>query len=213
MKTYDCPNDGIPKPDRRQHERPDRDQLAEELFNGFTNVIANLQREHYLQGYVTAMRKSFAEYQLAQAMRIAGLEHQIADLEALDVRNIMVDVVPGPDGMGHEVYATSVSDVVRLLTDLGEKAEEVDSLRAQVAAQVPVWVSVTERLPEKNTEVLIAFAGQNTLCSTGQYTGSSNDVHGWCYPWENRGATDSGDDPVVTHWMPLPTVPATTKGD
>lgn len=69
------------------------------------------------------------------------------------------------------------------------------------------WVPVTERLPEKNIEVLICFAGQNTLASTGQYTGSDKDVKGWCYPWENRAATDTGDDPVVTHWMPLPPPP------
>ena len=47
-------------------------------------------------------------------------------LKALSVTNIMIDVVPGEDGNGHEVYAKSVEDVVELLTCLSEKAEEYD---------------------------------------------------------------------------------------
>lgn len=40
----------------------------------------------------------------------------------LDVRRILLDVVPG-DGNGQEVYAKNVDDVVRVLTELSEKAE------------------------------------------------------------------------------------------
>ncbi len=75
------------------------------------------------------------------------------------------------------------------------------------SAGLGAWVSVRDRLPAKHTEVLICFAGQNTLCSTGQYTGSPYDTEGWCYPAENGGMRDDGEDPVVTHWMPLPEVP------
>lgn len=69
------------------------------------------------------------------------------------------------------------------------------------------WIPVTERLPEKFTEVLVAFAGQVTLPSTGQWTGNPHDHDGWCYPAENNGICDDGSDPKVTHWMPLPDVP------
>ena len=83
--------------------------------------------------------------------------------------------------------------------------ERIAELEAQ---RVPQWISVDDRLPEKFIEVLICFAGQSTLCATGQYTDNHrHDVAGWCYPAENRGCTDSGDDPVVTHWMPLPLPP------
>ena len=83
--------------------------------------------------------------------------------------------------------------------------ERIAELEAQ---RVPQWISVDDRLPEKFIEVLICFAGQSTLCATGQYTDNHrHDVAGWCYPAENRGCTDSGDDPVVTHWMPLPPPP------
>ncbi len=69
------------------------------------------------------------------------------------------------------------------------------------------WISVKDQLPEKFVEVLIAFDGLS-IASTGQYTASQHDTGGWCYPHENNGACDDGTDPVVTHWMPLPEVPA-----
>ena len=66
------------------------------------------------------------------------------------------------------------------------------------------WIPVSERLPARFTEVLIAFAGC-TLPATGQYTANVNDTDGWCYPAENRG---DGFDWTVTHWMVLPDVPS-----
>lgn len=68
------------------------------------------------------------------------------------------------------------------------------------------WISVRDRLPPKFEEVLVAFEGIS-LASTGQYTDNARDKHGWCYPAENYGTCDDGSDPVVTHWMPLPTAP------
>lgn len=70
------------------------------------------------------------------------------------------------------------------------------------------WVPVSERLPDRNVEVLVAFGGIS-IPATGQYTGSSKDrdPNGWCYPAENNGTCDDGSDPVVTHWMPLPDPP------
>jgi len=78
---------------------------------------------------------------------------------------------------------------------------------AQVAEPV-AWISVEDRLPEKFTEVLVAFQ-DITLPSTGQYTGNHRDgPDGWCYPAENSGTANDGGEPVVTHWMPLPAAPA-----
>lgn len=78
---------------------------------------------------------------------------------------------------------------------------------AAATAGADGWVAVADGLPEKFTEVLVAFAGQVTLPSTGQWTGNPHDHNGWCYPAENNGICDDGSDPVVTHWMPLPDVP------
>lgn len=47
-----------------------------------------------------------------------------ANTPELDVRKIMLRVVPGCDGMGHEVYAKSVADVEKVLGDMGEELED-----------------------------------------------------------------------------------------
>lgn len=43
----------------------------------------------------------------------------------LDVRKILIDVVPGEDGMGHEVYAKTVADVENELSRLGAALEDL----------------------------------------------------------------------------------------
>jgi hypothetical protein len=50
------------RPNRRKHpRRPDR--AAEELFNGFANLIANIGvNDRYWHAYLCAMRQSFADY-------------------------------------------------------------------------------------------------------------------------------------------------------
>ncbi|CAJ6699597.1 Uncharacterised protein [Burkholderia pseudomallei] len=56
--------------------------------------------------------------------------------EDCDVRNILLDVVPGEDGEGQEVYARNVADVERLLSEMGEKLD---------AAKQPAPSPVDER--------------------------------------------------------------------
>lgn len=94
--------------------------------------------------------------------------------------------------------------VVRELT--GTQQADLDATLKAVRERFK-WIPVGDHLPEKCTEVMVAFAGQMSLASTGQYTGSAKDKNGWCYPSENNGACDDGSDPRVTHWMPLPEVP------
>ena len=88
---------------------------------------------------------------------------------------------------------------------------------APPTAQAEGWVNVDERLPAKNTEVLICFA-ESPLPSTGQYTGHAADPAGWCYPKESYlwpGESEKlpdGGAPTVTHWMPLPPPPTSAEG-
>lgn len=49
-----------------------------------------------------------------------------------DIRRILLDVVPGIDGMGEEVYAKSVDDVIDRLGKLGRQVEDL-----QLAAPLP----------------------------------------------------------------------------
>ena len=62
---------------------------------------------------------------------------RIAELEALSVTKVMLDIVPG-DGDGYEVYAKSVSDIETKLGALSEENEELqfalEQLRAELAA-------------------------------------------------------------------------------
>lgn len=66
----------------------------------------------------------------------------IKSLQDLSVTTILIDVVPGPDGMGEEVYAKSIEDVVNTLSELGRRAEDAElenySLREQVS-QLKRW--------------------------------------------------------------------------
>lgn len=79
------------------------------------------------------------------------------------------------------------------------------------------WISVKDRLPEKNTKVLICFA-ELSIPSTGWYTASALDHEGWCYPQENHlwpgehPDFEDGGSPTVTHWMPLPPAPTSAEG-
>lgn len=86
---------------------------------------------------------------------------------AFDVCRILLDVVPGPDGMGHEVYAKSVKDVEDKLTELGGKAEELASLWA-AQTEFPAGAIVNGRTLLDRLESTYSFecdAGPLRLCS------------------------------------------------
>lgn len=47
-------------------------------------------------------------------------------MDSTDVTKILLDVVPGEDGMGQEVYAKNIGDVINVLNKL---AEDYDILK------------------------------------------------------------------------------------
>ncbi len=57
------------------------------------------------------------------------LREQVRHLErrVRDVTSIMLDVVPGADGEGVEIFAKTSADVVRKLTEMGQRIEELES--------------------------------------------------------------------------------------
>lgn len=65
----------------------------------------------------------------ARLDQIAALANQRAEAvpdipKELDVRTILLDVVPGWDGMGEEVFAKTVADVEKKLGAMGEELED-----------------------------------------------------------------------------------------
>lgn len=69
------------------------------------------------------------------------------------------------------------------------------------------WVATSERLPELNVEVLVAFK-ETTLPATAQrvcFRTTAPGEYEWLWPKEN----DMDGEPLtVTHWMPLPAAPS-----
>jgi hypothetical protein len=72
---------------------------------------------------------------------------------------------------------------------------EIEELREQV----PQWISVSDRLPERNEPVCVAVGGRVTV---GTYSPMMDDWWALIVPTSGVVPTDR-----VTHWMPLPGPP------
>ena len=89
-----------------------------------------------------------------------------------------------------------------------------DGYRAGVEAAQPKWISVEERLPDDNVDVLVYIASKkenvDSVIAITQYTHSMHgyNIEGWCSPWQYCFW-----DREVTHWMPLPSMPDPPKED
>lgn len=68
--------------------------------------------------------------------------------EDCDVRNILLDVVPGEDGEGQEVYARNVADVERLLSEMGEKLDAAKQPAPSPADERAAFEAWCDRFPE-----------------------------------------------------------------
>lgn len=64
-----------------------------------------------------------------------------------DVRAILLDVVPGESGEGEEVYAKNVDDVRRVLSEMGERLEDI-SAAAPTPAQAAEPVAWVRKHPD-----------------------------------------------------------------
>ena len=83
-----------------------------------------------------------------------------------------------------------------------EKRRIADHLLAN-GVTVQEWIPVTERLPEPWTPVLIYrpdMVSKMLVTEHGGYCDEDDD--GW-----QRYGKDLYNNPVITHWMPLPTPP------
>lgn len=105
-----------------------------------------------------------------------------------------------------------------------QAADAIEELQAQINGwielerkalikSVPKWISVTERLPEKDIEVLVfaegkieGFFGDTVIAISKRYDlkifTDSEGVEVWQSPWQYFLT-----DYEITHWMPLPEQP------
>lgn len=76
----------------------------------------------------------------------------------------------------------------------------------QLEARVPKWISVKDRLPEDDVDVIVYAVSNNggyTIVVTFHtHTLYGLNIEGWASPWQyfTRNYT-------ITHWMPLPDPP------
>ena len=79
--------------------------------------------------------------------------------------------------------------------------------QAPVVAAMPRWISVEERLPEDDANVLVYAIGnnENSCIAMTSYTHNLHGFHieGWRSPWQYFFY-----EHTITHWMPLPEPPA-----
>ena len=131
---------------------------------------------------------------------------------------------------------TREGDCMKLLATSADIIERLTAENAALREKVPQWISVEDRLPEPETDVLIVCNRNGYVFVTpaiyedgkmltqesawnwsdiygyGLYSEEDDDYYipeGW---WENRqfNPDDVYNNPVdctVTHWMPLPKAP------
>lgn len=84
-------------------------------------------------------------FDAAQA-ELAALREELAALQELSVTNILLDVVPGHDGMGHEVFAKSVAEVCEKLGDFAIQVEDLDSVTSRLHDVATLCATTEQRL-------------------------------------------------------------------
>ena len=84
---------------------------------------------------------------------------------------------------------------------------------APVAVPVSPWISITDRLPTPETDVLVILRGKVHVGAIFIEIESDEEGGREFHYWDDPnfdGQDWAWDD--VTHWMPLPAAPATTPG-
>lgn len=68
------------------------------------------------------------------------------------------------------------------------------------------WISVSDRLPEAKTPVLVTYLGvldQRPYCDAI----ANINYGGWCWYEDDIADNDEEVKVIITHWMPLPEPP------
>lgn len=103
-------------------------------------------------------------------------------------------------------FRTLLKDTIAYIQQLEQINADFAERTAQLEAQVPKWISVEERLPEDNLNVLVYAIGnnENSVIAMTSYTHNmyGYNIEGWRSPWQYFFY-----EYKITHWMPLPPAP------
>ena len=93
-------------------------------------------------------------------------------------------------------------------------ADDAIAYIQQLEAQIPKWISVDERLPEKAGKYLVYEMGFNkgkgymSVCYFSHcYKGAEEHLNGKCLWYVYDSEYGDCENEGVTHWMPLPEAP------
>lgn len=110
-------------------------------------------------------------------------------------------------------YAKLIYDAADAIEELSVQIRNKNVMLAEAISEQPRWIPVTERLPEKDIEVLVfaegkidGFLGDTAIAISKRYDfkifTDYEGVEVWQPPWQYFLT-----DYEITHWMPLPSAP------
>lgn len=97
--------------------------------------------------------------------------------------------------------------------------DETNKIKRNTVSLRQKWISVKERMPAKGEKVLLYIPERERCKQHGMYLGAAGEVEAdpkgehnfWGRPTPGSNWSIDGwsyfDEPIVTHWMPLPLCP------
>ena len=109
-------------------------------------------------------------------------------------------------GATQKSLADALACIQQLEADNAQQARCIENLTDKLNATndaLPRWISVEERLPEDDANVLVYAIdnNENSCIAMTSYTHNLHGFHieGWSSPWQYFFY-----EHTITHWMPLP---------
>lgn len=100
-------------------------------------------------------------------------------------------------------------DIMDLCMDAALALEQLQAENEKLKAQVPRWIPVEERLPEKHSEYIVCACDEGEPIDEriwGDTVVVCADYYDGAFTWY-EGNTEYDISDIVTHWMPLPGLP------